>query len=545
MKINDVPASILASLQLPAAQPEWPPLEVLRSDLLPVKHLSREMLPGPLADWCYDIAHRMQCPVDFVAVAAIAMIGSIIAPRCAVRPKQKDNWTEVPNLWGAIVARPGAKKTPATSAAFEPLYALDADANRTYEAARTMHAAEAHQQKMIIALQKKALAKHDASSPEFAEISCKIHAVSVTTDAPVRERYLTNDATVEMVGEILSTNARGLMVYRDELMGLISSFEKRGREGDRQFFLEGWNGRNQYQVDRIGRGQIMIPRLCVSVFGGIQPEKLASHISDMQSEGNDGFIQRFQLLVYPDQLSEYKIIDEIPDQFARDLVGKIVRDLSRCDFKQLGAFQEHEYSIPFFKFEAVHAQRTFFTWLEKNDTQVQTEDSPLVTEHLQKYKKLVPALALIFYLIDRVTIGTTSRVGKASTSGINKKCVDQAIAWAVYLESHARRIYASRGGIDVEAAMVLARKIESGNLEDRFSERDIYRKQWSQLTDVDVVAAACEELEAAGWIRRVPRVSGHRGRPTHRYEIRPMLLERKEPTDGLTKLTKRRPLRNK
>lgn len=44
--------------------------------------------------------------------------------------------------------------------------------------------------------------------------------------APVRKRYLTNDATVEKLGELLSENPAGVMVFRDELIGWLHSLEK-------------------------------------------------------------------------------------------------------------------------------------------------------------------------------------------------------------------------------------------------------------------------------------------------------------------------------
>jgi len=54
----------------------------------------------------------MQCPIDFVAVAAVTMLGSVIGTGCAIRPKQKDDWVVVPNIWGAVVGRPGGRKSP-------------------------------------------------------------------------------------------------------------------------------------------------------------------------------------------------------------------------------------------------------------------------------------------------------------------------------------------------------------------------------------------------------------------------------------------------
>ena len=48
---------------------------------------------------------------------------------------------------------------------------------------------------------------------------------------------LVNDTTVEKLGEILTLNPRGVLVFEGELTGLLKSLDKDGREGDRGFYL--------------------------------------------------------------------------------------------------------------------------------------------------------------------------------------------------------------------------------------------------------------------------------------------------------------------
>jgi Protein of unknown function (DUF3987) len=78
---------------------------------------------------------------------------------------------------------------------------------------------------------------------------------------------------------------------RDELVGLIATWEREGREGERAFFLEAWNGNQSFDTDRIGRGHISIPNLCASVFGGIQPDKLTVYLEQAaHALANDGML---------------------------------------------------------------------------------------------------------------------------------------------------------------------------------------------------------------------------------------------------------------
>src|SRR4028119_1317950 len=106
-------------------------------------------------------------------------------------------------------------------------------------------------------------------------------------DPPARRRYLLNDATVEKLGEILRDNPNGVAVFRDELTGWIRGLEREGREGDRAFYLEAWNGNGRFTYDRIGRGTIDIEAACVSILGTIQPGPLREQVRSMR-DGKGG-----------------------------------------------------------------------------------------------------------------------------------------------------------------------------------------------------------------------------------------------------------------
>ena len=59
----------------------------------------------------------MQCPIEFLAVGAMVAAGSVVGNRIGVQPKKHDTgWIEVPNLWGAVVGRPGVMKSPCARA---------------------------------------------------------------------------------------------------------------------------------------------------------------------------------------------------------------------------------------------------------------------------------------------------------------------------------------------------------------------------------------------------------------------------------------------
>ena len=92
-------------------------------------------------------------------------------------------------------------------------------------------------------------------------------------------RYQTSDATVEKLGVLLQQNPTGLLVQRDELTGWLRSLDKQGREGDRSFFLEAWNGNGHFhRLTGSPAVRCFVPALCLSVFGGVQPGPISQYV---------------------------------------------------------------------------------------------------------------------------------------------------------------------------------------------------------------------------------------------------------------------------
>ena len=111
----------------------WTTPENAETALRPVPPMTREMLPDLMAVWLCDVAHRMQCPLDFVVAATFVMTSSILGTQVRMRLKQYDSWEVAPHLWGGVVGPPGSKKTPSTSAIFKLLDRLEIKAAEVYK----------------------------------------------------------------------------------------------------------------------------------------------------------------------------------------------------------------------------------------------------------------------------------------------------------------------------------------------------------------------------------------------------------------------------
>jgi hypothetical protein len=501
----------------------WPERKPIVAELKPVPAFDANvLLPEALRPWIVDEAERMPCPPDFIAAAAIVALASIIGARCAIKPKSLDSWLVVPNLWGGIVGDPSEKKSPAMTAALKAMDQLIGNAQgeydaalRSYEADKTVFEAERAALETRIREAARSAKKGD---PKMIAKDLQAHRDKAPCE-PTARRYKTNDGTAEKLGELLRDNPHGFLVQRDELVGLVATWDREGREGERAFFQEAWNGNQSFDVDRIGRGHIHVPNLCLSVFGGIQPDKLTMYLEQAaNSLANDGMLQRFQLLIYPNS-PRWEWRNQSPNFKARDTAFSVFERLSDLDPLTFGAAPaDHVCKFPHFHFND-EAQGVFIEWSEDmHKERIPKENDPIIRQHLSKYDKLFPALALLFHMVDCVARGVGGPV--------TREAALRAAAWCEYLEGHARRCYGLLKDDGLRAAQALAEKLEHGAVQDGFTARDVRRNQWRNLTTDDAVQAALDWLEDEGWIRGASTggTGPGTGRRTTRYQIHPDLL---------------------
>ena len=113
----------------------WPDPKPLPDGLPPVASFDPAFLPAAIAPWAMDIAEGLQCPLDYVGIPAMVMMGSLIGRKIGIRPQQRTSWYEVPNLWGMIIGPPGSLKSPAIDEVLKPLRRFDAESGKEHAAA--------------------------------------------------------------------------------------------------------------------------------------------------------------------------------------------------------------------------------------------------------------------------------------------------------------------------------------------------------------------------------------------------------------------------
>ncbi|WP_201497944.1 YfjI family protein [Psychrobacter arenosus] len=527
----------------------WPTPQDINKSLPQVKTFTKDMMPDLLWAYAANSAERLSVPIEYVLIPLVVGLGAVIGTKLTIYPKKYDNWEISPNFFGAIVGNPSSKKSPSLTDGLRPIAHLVALAQDKYNIDKLEHEAQKElnkhmakaTEKQLSDLAKKLASKTDEDDSNLNQDTLKAKAQELAQAKqndeliPEKKRYITDDGTIESLGELESKHKNGILAKRDELTGLLASLDNENNLQARSFYLEGFNGLGSFQVDRIGRGSIYIDTHCLSVIGGIQPDKLEFYLAKtVKGLGNDGLIQRFQLIVYPDPLPNNKEKDLPPDKESRDAIYNLFETIDNMqlgDFMKYGANPIDEYhKRPYYRFSD-EAYPIFMSWYDDLKAKANDTEHGIIAEHLIKYAKTVPSLALIFHLVDCIEHG--GNLGPVSSTALKA-----ALAWCDVLQTHMMRVYSAVTDSANIKASYLSEKIlkmvkqgadktdKTDWLEHGFTARQLIRKGWKGLTDADDVLNALEVLIENDWLSwKTVESTGQGGRPTERYNINPRLIE--------------------
>ncbi|WP_119068751.1 DUF3987 domain-containing protein [Rubrobacter indicoceani] len=239
------------------------------------------------------------CAPELVALPMLATLSSAIGTSRIIQIK--GGWREYAALFVAVVASPGAMKTPAAKLARKPAFERQRGFGKNYAEGKEVWKQEVREWEV----EQRTARKNSEPAPE-------------EPTPPTMERSVASDTTVEALVSILEDNPRGLLVYKDELSGWVRSMDqyKGGKGSDRQHWLSFWSG-DEVVVDRKSRqGEpIIVAKPFVSLFGGIQPAML----SELGAGSEDGLTDRF-LFAYPEsrqiRFTDHEVSQEAEQKYA-------------------------------------------------------------------------------------------------------------------------------------------------------------------------------------------------------------------------------------
>ena len=445
----------------------------------PMVSFPTEVLPPSMARLVRSSAVALSVPPEFVGVPLLVLAGAAIGNAWEIEVKK--GWREGPNLYAAVVADPGSGKTPALRIAIRPIDAIQNRLTDAYRAAKK---------------------RHDV---ELAEWESAIKATrGAKPEPPVYEHVWTTDPTTEALASMLA-NTKGLAFTRDELVGWVMSMDayRSGKGADRQHYLSMW-GRASIKIDRRSQPDPIIVRTpCLSVVGGIQPDKLPMLVE--KGDTDDGFLDRL-LWAYPD-LGSSRWTDAGVDEQAETDVDRLFMALHELK----GWERVPGTTIPNVARFDGGAHAIWREWFDEREAEERSDDLPASLKGTwAKLPGQLARVALILHVAWAVDAGAeVSRLIPQATIAAAADLMD-------YFKDHARAALAS---VRTSRTILESRVIRILSERTRCTTTQLY-EALNRKVKADRLNGALERLVEDGKVARVSVPAGPKGgRPASMWEI--------------------------
>ena len=257
------------------------------SDSLPMDALSSQYQAIVNA-----VVNTFQCSCDMVIAGMFATVGTAIGKRFVIDDGKYQNY---PCLWVCNVAPSGSNKSQPMRFLLKPLKDRDAYNYKEYR----------------------------------EQLKLWKNAGDDKTEKPKFKQILISDSTPEARSQVLANNPNGILLYRDELKGMIDDFGRYSRSGELSQLLSIFDSDN-IVINRKSDDTLLIERPFMSILGSIQPSVLLETFGSDLMMGN-GFNQRW-LFTYPDQVPPAMYSDSIIPQSITNDWKTFVINISIYDY---------------------------------------------------------------------------------------------------------------------------------------------------------------------------------------------------------------------
>ncbi|AFV77079.1 hypothetical protein Theos_2082 [Thermus oshimai JL-2] len=444
----------------PEELPEPTPLEELTGE--EPAPFPGGVLPEVLEAFLKPFSEQLGIRYDVPAMTALGLASGLLAGRYKVRPDPRNpTWGEGINLWVAIIAPTGNKKTPVLKALAEPLYELEQAFHEEFEAKRRIWELEREAWKAK---------KPEERGPEPKE--------------PKPWQVVVEDTTKEALVRALQVN-RGLVAVFDELTSLFATWQMVNRVADRAFWLKAYSG-GYHREDRMSRETTLLREPALAVVGFVQPGPFRQIVLKAleEGEGADGLLQRFILV--QGGLTPW------PEE--RPMIESQVYHAYQVFMK--GLWREPQAPPVALTFDP-EAQKLWYEWEDEVEREIRNEDLPEAWRgYLGKRLGLTARLAGVLSVL------------WGEKGVISEDSLLRAISLVEWAETHAKRVWRRARIGDVSTLTRVASKLleraRQGSLPKEITARWLVRQGFAGLETSREASKVLSALEREGWLLRVP-----------------------------------------
>lgn len=284
------------------------------SSQITIPPFDNEVIPDVWRDLIVEMSETNNIPIEACLMAHLAPLSSVIGNKKIIVAKKNDKgWREAHNIWYAYVSRSGTRKTQMIRLAMYGLRELQKRADETYDKLkREVNLDIEMLSPQISELEKRIketsvqLLDGDGSEEYLKDLQLKKEKLENQIKDPPRRQVIINSVTTEKLLTIMANNPSGSCMVFNELSELLDMCNKRGLEVMRKVVMNAWDGLDPYRHETKGNGDILIDKMCLTVFGAIQPSLFKKELAKIyHGNGDDGLFQRFFIV--------YNNIDKAPE----------------------------------------------------------------------------------------------------------------------------------------------------------------------------------------------------------------------------------------
>lgn len=491
---------------------KWLPIQTIRENaMLP---FPVEVLPDPIAAYAQNVAEVLRVPVDMPALSALAILSFAVCRRWDV--EIHPSYTEPTNIYMAIAAAPGSRKSSTLEAMAFPLRHMEVELSLdgTEEAARMKERRAAEEAR----IRKK---RDDLGKIEDAEARQKAadevaRMQEQVTPMPSAPRLLVEDVTPERLVGLLLEQAGTLALISSE-GGVFGTMGGRYSDGqvNLDVYLKGHDA-EAYRVDRLNRPAEFLPATRLAICVTVQPDVLQSLAAKREFRGR-GLLGRF-LYGVPCDLRGSRLmeVDDPGIRFdLRSAYGQAFSRLLRYPSKNSGNLFEHHHLA--FSRDAREIHVEYANRIERR--QGEEGDLRPFSDWASKLAGRVARIAACLHALEW-------REERPEAEKVQGETLLAAWAIADYLTEHAVRAFDMMSETNTSRhAQIIVDWLKKKRVET-FTARECHRANQRQVSGAKAIEDGLKYLSLNNYIALTERKNGS-GKIVQEWLVNPELYAQK------------------
>lgn len=394
--------------------------------------MDSELIPEPLKGWVLDGTKSIQVPLEYIAFPAIGAFANIVGKRVRGKPIRKGSYFPPTSIWTMGLGEKGTAKTSALNYGSKWLGFINDNINEAVKMIRQknrVHSIMTSSKIKDAELRLKKAKDHDEIKELLKDLDK--HKKDLSKLDPPEEYFVVQEVTSASLIDIAKHSSRGIVFQNDELASLFSTLNKDYNEDLRSLLLQGYNAEGTYTKKLKGEKEATILKdLSISIIGMVQPSVFAKFFSESKNQISDGFLDRFQLIFYPDRLKPKR---RVPHTCSERDAFRAQQVFCNADLGTPSNATKHTKGFHYFPFSPEAEEEYLETDVLYQNLTHNEADQHMVGFY-SKAMRLLVSLAVSFFVMRKMDKPNSEKE-------IPIGDFELALKWVQFVEKHARKAY--------------------------------------------------------------------------------------------------------